>query len=315
MRASFAKWRSLHLTFNRDADMNFILEGTINGILMGSIYGLTALGLTVIFGVLKVINFAHGSLIMVSMYVAYWAIIFTGVHPYIALIVVVPVMYFFGYYLQDIIIKPIFKAEKDIREPITVIIVTTGVWYILDNLTLLIFGPQYRSIQNNPLRGKMLEFGDMLISVPKLWGFVTAVITAFAIYWFLQKTRTGRAIRATSLDREAASLMGINQFKIYNIAFGIGTAVVGISAVTLVPFYNIFPSVGVLFDIKGFIIVVLGGLGSIGGAILGGIIIGLIESIAPMFMTATWAEAIVYALFLVVLFVKPSGLFGVKYDW
>lgn len=315
MRASFAKWRSLHLTFNRDADMNFILEGTINGILMGSIYGLTALGLTVIFGVLKVINFAHGSLIMVSMYVAYWAIIFTGVHPYIALIIVVPVMYFFGYYLQDIIIKPIFKAEKDIREPITVIIVTTGVWYILDNLTLLIFGPQYRSIQNNPLRGKMLEIGNMLISVPKLWGFITAVITASAIYWFLQKTRTGRAIRATSLDREAASLMGINQFKIYNIAFGIGTAIVGISAVTLVPFYNIFPTVGVLFDIKGFIIVVLGGLGSIGGAILGGIIIGLIESIAPMFMTATWAEAIVYGLFLVVLFVKPSGLFGVKYDW
>ena len=295
--------------------MNFILEGTINGILMGSIYGLTALGLTVIFGVLKVINFAHGSLIMVSMYVVYWVIIFSGVHPYIALVIVVPVMYFFGYYLQAIIIKPIFKAEKDIREPITVIIVTTGVWYILDNLTLLIFGPQYRSIQNNPLRGKMLEFGDMLISVPKLWGFVTAVITAFAIYWFLQKTRTGRAIRATSLDREAASLMGINQFKIYNIAFGIGTAIVGISAVTLVPFYNIFPTVGVLFDIKGFIIVVLGGLGSIGGAILGGIIIGLIESIAPMFMTATWAEAIVYALFLVVLFVKPSGLFGVKYDW
>lgn len=315
MRASFAKWRSLHLTFNRDADMNFILEGTINGILMGSIYGLTALGLTVIFGVLKVINFAHGSLIMVSMYVAYWAIIFTGVHPYIALIIVVPVMYFFGYYLQDIIIKPIFKAEKDIREPITVIIVTTGVWYILDNLTLLIFGPQYRNIQNNPLRGKMLEIGDMLISVPKLWGFITAVLTASAIYWFLQKTRTGRAIRATSLDREAASLMGINQFKIYNIAFGIGTAIVGISAVTLVPFYNIFPTVGVLFDIKGFIIVVLGGLGSIGGAILGGIIIGLIESIAPMFMTATWAEAIVYGLFLVVLFVKPSGLFGVKYDW
>jgi branched-chain amino acid transport system permease protein len=295
--------------------MNFILEGTINGILMGSIYGLTALGLTVIFGVLKVINFAHGSLIMVSMYVVYWVIIFTGVHPYVALVIVVPVMYFFGYYLQDIIIKPIFKAEKDVREPITVIIVTTGVWYILDNLTLLIFGPQYRSIQNNPLRGKMLEIGDMLISVPKLWGFVTAVITAFAIYWFLQKTRMGRAIRATSLDREAASLMGINQFKIYNVAFGIGTAVVGISAVTLVPFYNIFPSVGVLFDIKGFIIVVLGGLGSIGGAILGGIIIGLIESIAPMFMTATWAEAIVYGLFLVVLFVKPSGLFGVKYDW
>ncbi|MCP4686599.1 MAG: branched-chain amino acid ABC transporter permease, partial [Desulfobacterales bacterium] len=126
---------------------------------------------------------------------------------------------------------------------------------------------------------------------------------------------TGRAIRATSLDREAASLMGINQYKIYNVAFGIGTATAGVAAVTLTPFYNIFPTVGVLFDIKGFIIVVLGGLGSIGGAILGGIIIGMIESIAPQFMTATWTEAIVYGLFLLVLFVKPSGLFGVKYDW
>jgi len=295
--------------------MIYILEDAINGVLMGSIYGLTALGLTLIFGVLKVINFAHGSLLMVGMYAAYWAIILTGVHPYVALIIVAPVMYLFGYYLQDIVIKPIFKAQKDVREPITVIIVTTGVWYILDNLTLLIFGPAYRNIQDNPLKGKMLEIGEMFISVPKLWGFVTAVITAAAVYWFLQKTRMGRAIRATSLDREAASLMGINQFKVYNVAFGIGTATAGIAAVTLVPFNNIFPSVGVLFDIKGFIIVVLGGLGSIGGAILGGIIIGLIESIAPQFMTATWTEAIVYGLFLVVLFVKPSGLFGVKYDW
>lgn len=295
--------------------MIYILEDTINGVLMGSIYGLTALGLTIIFGVLKVINFAHGSLLMVGMYVAYWAVMLTGLHPYLTLVLVVPVMFLFGYYLQDIVIKPIFKAEKQVREPITVIIVTTGLWYILDNLTLLIFGPQYRNIQENPLRGKMLELGDMLISVPKLWGFAAAIITATAIYLFFQRTRMGRAIRATSLDREAASLMGINQYRVYNMAFGIGTATAGIAAVTLVPFYNVFPTVGVLFDIKGFIIVVLGGLGSIGGAILGGIIIGLIESVAPQFMTATWTEAIVYGLFLIALFVKPSGLFGVKYDW
>jgi branched-chain amino acid transport system permease protein len=295
--------------------MIYILEDTINGILMGSIYGLTALGLTVIFGVLKVINFAHGSLLMVGMYAAYWTVALTGIHPYLAIFIVAPFMFAFGYYLQDIVIKPIFKAEKDVREPITVIIVTTGLWYILDNLTLLVFGPQYRNLPDNPLRGKMLEIGPMLISVPKLFGFVMAILTAAAIYWFFQKSRMGRAIRATSLDREAASLMGINQYKIYNVAFGIGTAAAGIAAVTLVPFYNVFPSVGVLFDIKGFIIVVLGGLGSIGGAILGGIIIGLIESIGPQFMTATWTEAIVYGLFLVFLFVKPSGLFGAKYDW
>ncbi|HYA01770.1 MAG TPA: branched-chain amino acid ABC transporter permease, partial [Syntrophobacteria bacterium] len=221
--------------------MLYLLEDTINGILMGSIYGLTALGLTLIFGVLKVINFAHGSLLMVGMYVAYWAVALTGLHPYLALILVVPVMYLFGYYLQDIVIKPIFKAEREVREPITVIIVTTGLWYILDNVTLLLFGPHYRTIQANPLRGKMLELGGMLISVPKLWGFVTALITAASIYWFLQRTRLGRAIRATSLDRDAASLMGIKQYKVYNIAFGIGTATAGIAGVTLVPFYNVFP--------------------------------------------------------------------------
>jgi branched-chain amino acid transport system permease protein len=295
--------------------MLFIIEDTINGILMGSIYGLAALGLTLIFGVLKVINFAHGSMLMVGMYAAYWAALLTGLHPYLTLVIVVPAMFLFGYLLQDILIKPIFKAEKDVREPITVIIVTTGLWYILDNLSLLIFGPQYRTIPDNPLRGKMLEFGDMMISVPKLWGFCAALLTALMVYAFLQKTRMGRAVRATSLDRDAASLQGINQYKIYNVAFGIGTAVAGVAGVALVPFYNIFPSVGVLFDIKCFIIVVLGGLGSIGGALLGGMIVGVIESVGPQFMTATWTEAIVYGLFLVFLFLKPSGLFGVKYDW
>ncbi len=295
--------------------MLYILEDTLNGILMGSIYGLAALGLTVIFGVLKVINFAHGSMLMVGMYVAYWAVLLTGLHPYLALVAVLPVMFFFGYFLQDIIIKPIFKAEKDVREPITVIIVTTGVWYILDNLSLLVFGPQYRNIQDNPLRGKMLEFGGMLLSVPKVWGFFAALLTALAIYWFFQKTRMGRAIRATSLDREAASLQGIDQYKVYNIAVGIGTAAAGIAGVALVPFYSVFPSVGVLFDIECFIIVVLGGLGSIGGALLGGMIVGVIESVGAQFMAATWTEAIVYGLFLVFLFLKPSGLFGVKYEW
>jgi len=295
--------------------MIYLLEDAINGILMGSIYGLAALGLTLIFGVLKVINFAHGSLLMVGMYAAYWAVLLTGAHPYLALVIVLPLMFAFGYLLQAVVIQPIFKAEREVREPITVIIVTTGVWYILDNLALLVFGPQYRNIQDNPLRGKMIEAGEMLISVPKLWGFCAALVTAALVWLFLQKTRMGRAVRATSLDRDAASLQGINPYRIYNIAFGLGTAVAGVAGVALVPFYNVFPTVGVLFDIKCFIIVVLGGLGSIGGALLGGMIIGVIESVGPQFMTATWTEAIVYGLFLGFLFLRPSGLFGVKYDW
>jgi len=296
-------------------DFLFFLQDVINGILMGSIYGLVALGLTLVFGVLKVINFAHGSFLMVAMYVAYWVVAMTGLHPYQALFLAAPIMYVFGYLMQQWLIRPIFVAERDVREPVTVIIVTTGVWYVLDNLALLAFGPDYRALTPNPLKGSMIELGEILISTPKLYGFITTVATAGALYWFLQKTRIGRAIRATSLDRDAASLMGISQWKIFNVAFGIGTALAGIAGVVLVPVYNIYPTVGVAFDVKSFVIVVLGGLGSIPGALIGGVIIGLIESIGPNFMTSTWTEAIVYGLFLLVLFFKPSGLFGQKYDW
>ena len=295
--------------------MLYYLQDVIDGVLMGSIYGLLALGLTLIFGVLKVINFAHGSFLMVGMYVTYWTVAMTGLHPYLSLVVVMPVMFLFGYGFQKALVQPIFKAESDVREPITVIIVTTGVWYVLDNLALLLFGPDYRALAPNPHKGRILELGDICISVPKLYGCITALLTAGALTWFLRSTRTGRAIRAVSLDREAASLMGISQWRIFAVAMGIGTSIAGISGVALTPFYNVYPTVGVPFDIKCFVIVVLGGLGSIPGAMLGGVIIGLVESLGPVFMTATWTEAIVYGLFLAVLFVKPSGLFGVKHDW
>ncbi len=296
-------------------DLVFFAQDVINGVLMGLIYGLVALGLTLIFGVLKVINFAHGSFLMVGMYVSYWAVTLSGLHPYLALVIIVPAMFFFGYWIQNLLIRPIFIAERDVREPVTVIIVTTGIWYVLDNLALLLFGPDYRALSPNPLKGQMLNFGEIFISEAKLYGAVATILTAAFLFWFMKKTRMGRAIRATSLDRDAASLMGINQWKIFNVAFGIGTATAGIAGAALTPFYNVFPTVGVPFDVKSFVIVVLGGLGSIWGALIGGVIIGLIESIGPMYMTSTWTEAIVYGLFLLVLFIKPSGLFGQKLDW
>lgn len=281
---------------------------------MGSIYGLTALGLTLIFGVLKVINFAHGSLLMVGMFAAYWMVLLTGLHPYIVMLIVVPLLFFFGYFMQDIVIKPVFKAEREAREPITVIIVTTGVWYVLDNLSLMLFGAEYRVVKTG-ISGQTFSLGELIVSVPKFYGFVTTLVTAIGLYWFLKNTRIGKAIRATSLDRDAASLMGISQYKIYNLAFGIGTAIAGIAGCVLLPFYYVFPTVGVVFDIRAFIIVVLGGLGSIIGAVVGGIIIGVIESVFAQFITSTWTEGIIYAVFLSILFIKPSGLFGQKQDW
>lgn len=291
-----------------------IIEALINGVLMGSIYGLTAVGLTMIFGVMKVINFAHGSILMVGMFAAYWFVKLTGLNPYLAILVVVPMLFYFGYYMQSWIIKPIFEAEKDVREPITVIIVTTGIWYVLDNLALLLFGAEYRVVKTS-VTGKIVEFYDMYFLLPKIIGAGITILCAIYLYWFLKHSKMGKAIRATSLDREAASLMGIKQSKIYNIAFGMGCACCGVAACVLIPFYYVYPTVGVPFDIKAFIIVVLGGLGSIPGAIIGGIIVGIIENVGAQFMASTWTELLLYGVFLFVLLVKPSGLFGMKQDF
>ena len=294
--------------------MNTLLQAVLDGIMMGAMYGLTALGLTLIFGVMKVVNFAHGSLLMVGMFAAYWLIKLTGIHPYLALVVVPPVLFFFGYFMQDIVIKPVFKAEREVREPLTVIIVTTGVWYVLDNLALMLFGAEYRTVRT-AITGISFSLDGIIVSLPKLSGFVISLGTAVGLWCFMRKTRTGRALQATSLDRETANLMGVNQYRIYNIAFGIGTAVAGVAGCVIIPFYYVYPSVGVVFDIRAFIIVVLGGLGSIRGAMLGGLVIGLVESVFSQFMASTWTEAIIYAIFLTILFVKPSGFLGNKLDW
>ncbi len=286
----------------------------LNGILMGSIYGLTAIGLTLIFGVLKVINFAQGAFLMLGLFSTYWFVELTGANPYLSLIFVVPFTYFTGYYTQKFLIKPVFESEKDVREPIGVIIVTTGIWYMLDNLALMLFGAQYRTI-SVPSLSHAISFFGLYAPLSKIIGFFVSITIAGALYWFLHHSKVGKAIRATSQDREAASLMGINQYKIYNVTFGIGIAICGIAGTVLLPFYYVYPTAGMHLDILDFVIVVLGGLGSIPGALVGGLIIGLIESVGSQFVSYGWTIEIIYLIFLIVLFVKPEGLFGVKGEY
>jgi branched-chain amino acid transport system permease protein len=294
--------------------MEFFIQVLINGIGTGAYYGLAALGLTLIFGVIKVINFAHGSMLMVGMFAAYWIVALTGWNPYAALILVVPMLFIFGYALQGIVIKPILESQREVREPTEVIIVTTGVWYILDNMALIVFGSGYHKAETS-ISGQIIMVGDYIIQNWQLYGVIITLVTSGLLVGFLKYTKMGMSIRAASLDRDAASLMGINQYRVYNIAFGIGAAIMGVVGCVLIPFYAVYPTVGVVFDVKCFIIVVLGGLGSIPGALIGGVIVGLIEAICPMYMASTWAELVVYAVFLVVLFVMPAGLFGEKRDW
>jgi branched-chain amino acid transport system permease protein len=294
--------------------MEMLLQAFIHGILMGSVYGLTALGLTLIFGVMKVINFAHGSCLMVGMFASFWLVTLTGIDPYLGLIIVVPFCFGFGYLIQDKLISPVFRMEKGVREPFGVLLLTSGLWLVLDNLALLLFGADFRSIKT-PYSSVSYQFGDILISAPRLYAFIGTIAGAYLFNLFLKKTATGQAIRATGQDRDVAGLMGVNVYRIYNIAFGIGIAITGFVGGLLTPFYYVHPTVGYVFDIKAFVIVVLGGLGSIPGALIGGLIIGIIESVVAQFLTATWTAAITYVIFLAVLFLKPEGLLGAKGDW
>lgn len=294
--------------------MQSLLQATINGVLMGSIYGLIAVGLTLVFGVIKVINFAHGSFLMVGMFATYWAVALLGVDPYWGLLLIVPLSFAFGYVVNQTLINPVFKMEKGVREPFGVLLVTSGVWLILDNLALLLFGADFRTVKVS-YWSDAFNIGPVMLSAPRLYAFVATIVGACLLYLFLKKTTTGQAIRATGQDRDVAGLMGVNVYRIFNIAFGVGTAMTCAVGALLTPFFYVHPSVGHPFSIKAFVIVILGGLGSIPGALIGGLIVGIVESTAAQFIEATWTAVIIYVIFLAVLFFKPEGILGLKGDW
>ena len=293
--------------------MEYLLEVLLNGILTGGLYGVTAIGLTLIFGVIKVINFAHGTYLMIAMYAAYGACIGFGMDPYASMILIVPFSFVIGYVSQIVFITPCLKAEKDVREPVSVLLLTAGLWIFVNNLFLMLFGANFRSLQT-PYSGAVFEIGNMMISRPLLYAFLFSLLTTIVLSLFLKRTRMGRAIRAVGQDREAAGLMGVNIFKIYNVAFGIGIATLGVAGAIIIPMFYVHPFAGDVYDMRDFVIVVLGGLGSVPGALLGGIIVGVVESIAGEYLNMSWAAGIIYMIFLLTLFLRPQGIFGFEKD-
>ncbi len=280
---------------------------------MGSLYGITAIGLTLIFGTMKVINFAHGTYLMLGMYVAYGVCYGLGIDPYLSIIIVVPTCYLIGHLTQVFLVSPMLKSEKGVREPVGVLLLTVGVWIFVNNFFLMLFGANFRSL-NTVYSGTTFELGDMMISRPLFYAFLLSIASTVILSLYLKKTAMGKAIRAVGQDREAASLMGINVFKIYNIAFGLGIATLGVAGAVIIPLFYIHPFAGDVYDIRAFVIVVLGGLGSVPGALIGGIIIGLIESIAGQYLSMSWSAAVIYIIFLMVLFLRPQGIFGFEKD-
>lgn len=281
-----------------------LMQSIISGILVGGVYALIGIGLTIIFGVMRVINFAHGDIMMVGMYMTYFLFTLFGIDPFVSVLITMPLMFLFGALLQKVFINRILGSL-----PQNQILLTIGLGLIMSNTAMLGFTSDYK-ILTTTYSSSSFSVAGISISQPLLISFlITAAITA-GLYWFLMKTDIGQAIRATAQDREAAQLMGINVKWMSILSFGIGAAMAGTAGALISPTYYIFPQVGSAFTLKAFVITVLGGMGSIVGATLGGIIIGLVESVAAVTISSDWKDVVVFSIFLLVLLIKPSGLMG-----
>ncbi len=288
--------------------MSLYFQSLIDGLLLGGVYATIAVGLSLCFGVMRVINWAHGALLMIAMYLTYYLVTLTGIDVYLCCIISAAVMFGVGYLLQATAIGRLLARDKG-REPMSVLFFTSGMSTSLEALALIVFGGFALQAQT-AYTGKSIRLGEYIISQTKLISFVIALISTIALYLFLQKTETGRAMRAASQDRTVARLMGINERKIYCLAMGIAQMMVGISAALMVSFYPVTNTTGQIFQTKSFIIVVLGGKGSVIGCLIGGLLVGVIERVFGTIFSESISQIMLFILFVGILLFKPSGLLG-----
>ena len=283
-----------------------ILQLLVSGILLGGVYALVSIGLTLIFGVLDVVNFAHGEFLMIGMYAVFWICTLLHIDPYVSLLLVPPLLFFIGLFVGRTVIRQTIGAPSSVQ-----IFATVGVSLILMNGALVLWKADFRSVPTAYASG-VLTLGPVFIGYPQLMSFIGSLVFSAMLFPFLRYTYLGKAIRATAQDRRAAMLMGIDIQKIYIFTFGIGIALVGIASSLLAPIYSIYPGIGAQFVLVAYVAVVLGGLGNIPGAILGSLIIGITETFSGFFISPGWRQAIYYAVFILVLIFRPQGLFGQK---
>lgn len=284
--------------------MDILLQLIVNGLLLGGAYAIISIGLTLIFGVVRVVNFAHGEFLMVGMYATYLLALKLGWHPYVALAPVALLLFAVGAAMQRFIIQPLLDADGHIQ-----IFATVGVSTALMNLALLVFGADVRATPVETGTG-ILNIGSISVVSGQVITLVMALVLAGAMHLFLTRTYLGRAFRAVAQHRNAAALMGVNVRGIYVLAFALGSAFVGVAAALLTPQYPTFPTIGTYFVLTAFVIVVLGGMGSLWGALLGSMLIGLVDSLAGYYIAPDLKEVVYFAIFLLILVLRPTGLFG-----
>jgi branched-chain amino acid transport system permease protein len=280
-----------------------LAAGLVNGVLTGGVYALVALGLTLIYGVLHIVNFAHGSLLMLAMFGAWMLVAQGGLDPYVALVPLTVISFVAGWALYAGVIGRISRGD-DRR----ILLATLGVAVVLDNLALVIFTGDSRTI-DTPYAFAVVEAGPLLISVPKLISFAVALGLAGLLWAFMTRTDLGRAIRAVAREPEGAQLVGISPKRIFALSYGIGIACLGAAACLLLPTFYVSPQVGNVFVLIAFTIVVLGGMGSFPGAVAGGLIIGVTESFGGLFLGESLGPIGIPLVFVAVLLLRPTGLF------
>lgn len=285
-------------------DQGLVTQSIVTGLLLGGVYALVSVGLTLIFGVLGIVNFAQGSMLTLAMFIVYVLAHSFGLSVYVGTIIAIPLMFAFGWLVQSLLLNRLTIAGNENGA----LLVTLGMSLLIVNVLLMIFGGRPLAVPST-LHGSWQIFGA-LASYERIVAFGGALLVAAVITFALRRTSLGLAIRAVSSSSQGASLVGVNVARVYAATFGIGAACVAVAGGLVAPFLSLTPSVGEQFTILAFVIVVLGGLGSVMGATVGGLVIGLVQTVGALYLSGTASLVLVFAVFVLVLFFRPQGLFG-----
>ncbi len=283
-----------------------LLPAVLNGVALGAVYALIALGLTLIYGVLHIINFAHGSLLMLALYAAFFLYTLGGVDPYVAMLVLMPAFFALGYLLQRFVVQPAWHGRDE-----NVLLVTLGLAIVIDNLALWLWTSTTRSIDSR-YAFEVIDLGVAFMPIAKVIAFFGALAFGALLWALMTFTDLGKAIRAVAREREGARLVGVRVEHIYAMTFGIGTAMVAAAACLLLPTFYVTPQVGYAFVLVAFTTVVLGGMGSFIGALFAGLLLGVIEALCGLYLGESLGQIGIFAMFILVLLFRPTGLFGAR---
>jgi branched-chain amino acid transport system permease protein len=283
-----------------------LLQAIVNGLLIGGVYAVISIGLTLVFGVMSIINFAHAEFLMIGMFVGFYCWQYFGIDPILGSVIAFAVVFLIGILVQRFLIEKIIAAPE-----VAQIFLTVGLLVVLENLALVVFGSEFKSVRTS-YQTSAISFGGLLIGVPYLFAFAISVVAGVALWAFLRFTWMGKAMRATAQNGAAALTLGIDIRRVRQLAFGLGVALTALGGSVILPYYTASPTVGGQFAVLMFTAVVLGGLGNVLGAVFGGLVVGVIQTVSTLFMPIQLQNLALFVVFIAVLAIRPQGLLSAK---